>query len=98
MITDIEFYELRYSGKPAAFLRGFRALYLGVFFNVMSWRRSRWRRSRSPASCWASTPHMTVVLGGAVTAVYSTLGGLRGVLITDFFQFIVAMAGAFVAA
>jgi solute:Na+ symporter, SSS family len=53
MMTDIEFYELRYSGRPAAFLRGFRAVYLGVFFNILV-MAYRWPRSRLGASCSAS--------------------------------------------
>lgn len=52
--TDIEFYELRYSGKPAAFLRGFRALYLGVLFSVLVMATFFWRPSRSLSSCSAS--------------------------------------------
>jgi Na+/proline symporter len=97
-MTDIEFYELRYSGKTAAFLRGFRALYLGVFFNVVVMATVTLAAIKIGRIMLGLTPLQTVTIAAVITAIYSILGGLLGVLITDFFQFIVAMGGAIIAA
>ncbi|MCG3199870.1 MAG: Sodium/glucose cotransporter [bacterium] len=94
VLTDIEFYELRYSGKAAAFLRGFRAIYLGVIFNVLIMASVTLAAIKIGAVMLNLTPIQTILIAGVVTAVYSSLGGLRGVLITDFFQFILAMIGS----
>lgn len=93
VMTDLEFYEMRYSGKSAAFLRAFRALYLGVFFNVMIMATVSLAAIKIGGVMLNLTPVQTLLIASVVTVVYSSLGGLRGVLITDFFQFIVAMAG-----
>ena len=98
MLTDLEFYELRYSGKPAAVVRGFRALYLGVFFNVMILASVSLAAIKQGSVLLNLSPYETVVIGAVVTVVYSAVGGLRGVLLTDFFQFIVAMVGSIAAA
>ncbi len=98
MMTDIEFYELRYSGKTAAFLRGFRALYLGVFYNIVVMATVTLAAIKIGRIMLGLTPFQTVTIAAIVTAIYSVLGGLLGVLITDFFQFIVAMGGAIIAA
>ncbi len=94
VMTDIEFYELRYSGKAAAFLRGFRALYLGVFFNILIMAAVSLAIIKIGGVMLKLTPVETLLIASFVTVVYSTLGGLRGVLITDFFQFGIAMVGA----
>ncbi len=94
VMTDIEFYELRYSGKAAAFLRGFRALYLGVFFNILIMATVSLAIIKIGGVMLKLSPVETLVIASLVTVVYSTLGGLRGVLITDFFQFAIAMVGA----
>lgn len=94
VMTDIEFYELRYSGKAAAFLRGFRALYLGVFFNILIMAAVSLAIIKIGGVMLKLTPVETLLIASFVTVVYSTLGGLRGVLITDFFQFGIAMIGA----
>jgi len=96
--TDLEFYEMRYSGKPAAFLRGFRAIYLGVIFNVLIMATVTLAMIKIASILLGLTPVQTVVIGGAITVTYSALGGLRGVIITDFFQFVIAMIGAIGAA
>lgn len=96
--TDIEFYELRYSGSTAAFLRGFRALYLGVFFNVMIMASVTLAAIKIGGVLLGLDPVTTVVVAGLVTVVYSALGGLTGVVITDFVQFGVAMFGSVAAA
>jgi Na+/proline symporter len=98
MMTDIEFYELRYSGKKAAFLRGFRALYLGVFYNIVVMATVTLAAIKIGRIMLGLTPFQTVTIAAIITAVYSVLGGLLGVLITDFFQFIIAMGGAIIAA
>ncbi len=96
--TDIEFYELRYSGAAAAFLRGFRAIYLGVFFNIIIMASVTLAAIKIGRVMFGFTPLQTVTIAAAVTVIYSMLGGLRGVLITDFFQFAIAMFGAVMAA
>jgi len=98
VLTDIEFYELRYSGRPAAFLRGFRALYLGFFFNIVIMASVSLAAIKIGGILLNLTPVQTIVLACLITAIYSALGGLMGVLVTDFFQFFIAMAGSFVAA
>jgi solute:Na+ symporter, SSS family len=94
VLTDIEFYELRYSGKTATFLRGFRALYLGVFFNVMVMATVSLAAIKIGSVLLGISPAATVIIAGTIVVIYSMLGGLRGVLITDLFQFFVAMFGA----
>ncbi|MBU0617775.1 MAG: Na+:solute symporter [Planctomycetes bacterium] len=96
--TDVEFYELRYSGKPAAFLRGFRALYLGVFFNICIMAAVSLAAIKIGRVMLGFTPIQTILIASLVTVIFSALGGLRAVLFTDFLLFIVAMIGAFAAA
>lgn len=98
VLTDLEFYELRYSGKAAAFLRGFRALYLGVFFNVLIMATVSLAMIKIGGVMLNLTPVQTLLIALFVTMIYSALGGLRGVLLTDFFQFIMAMIGSIGAA
>jgi len=98
VLTDLEFYELRYSGKEAAFLRGFRAIYLGVFFNVMIMASVSLAAIKIGGVMLGLTPLQTIFWASVVTVLYSILGGLKGVIITDFFQFIIAMIGAIWAA
>ncbi len=98
VLTDLEFYELRYSGKEAAFLRAFRALYLGVFFNVMIMAGVCLAVIKIGNVMLGLSPVTTIALASVVTVIYSLLGGLKGVIITDFFQFILAMGVTFFAA
>ena len=98
VLTDIEFYELRYSGKPAAFLRGFRAVYLGFFFNVVIMASVSLAAVKIGAVLLGLSPIQTILIAGTVTVIYSSLGGLRGVLITDMIQFAMAMVGGVSAA
>jgi SSS family solute:Na+ symporter len=98
VMTDLEFYELRYSGRPAAFLRGFRAVYLGVLFNVIVLASANLAAIKIAGAMLGTTPVQTILVAGLVTAIYSMLGGLTGVLITDFLLFVVAMGGAIAAA
>lgn len=98
VLTDLEFYEIRYGGKSAAFLRGFRALYLGVFFNVMIMATVCLAAIKIGGVMLGLSEYETLLIASVVTVLYSSLGGLRGVLITDFFQFILAMVGTIWAA
>ncbi|MBN4071365.1 Na+:solute symporter, partial [Crocinitomix catalasitica] len=96
--TDLEYYEIRYSGKAAAFLRGFRAIYLGVFFNVVI-MATVCLAGVKIGGIMLDLSHWEVLgITCTVTVIYSMLGGLKGVLITDFFQFFVAMLGSILAA
>ena len=94
VLTDIEFYELRYSGKEAAFLRGFRAFYLGVIFNVLVMAAVCLAAIKIGGTLLGLTPMQTLLISSIVTVIYSTLGGLKGIIFTDFFQFILAMIGS----
>ncbi len=94
VLTDLEFYEIRYSGKPAAFLRGFRAVYLGLFFNVLIMASVSLALIKIGGVLLNWSPARTLIIISAITVIYSALGGLRGVLITDVVQFVIAMTGA----
>jgi Na+/proline symporter len=98
ILTDLEFYELRYSGRPAAFLRAFRAVYLGACFNIVVIATVSLALVKICAVVLDWTPVQVLVTASILTVIYSALGGLRGILITDFFQFIVAMGGSLAAA
>ncbi|WP_031500195.1 sodium:solute symporter family protein [Bryobacter aggregatus] len=94
VMTDIEFSEIRYSGKPAAFLRGFRALYLGIPINciVLGWVNLAMVKILSMVLGVDKTTALGLVLGLiAITALISTLSGLWGVLVTDAVQFFIKM-------
>lgn len=93
ILTDIEFYELRYSGKPAAFLRGFRAIYLGLIFNVFIMATVSLAAIKIGSVLLGLEPWETLLAASVITVIYTSLGGLRGVIITDFFQFSLAMIG-----
>jgi Na+/proline symporter len=92
--TDLEFYELRYSGKAASYLRGFRAIYLGVVFNVITMAGVCLAGNKIGYVLFGLEPYQTLLIAGIVTVIYSSLGGLKSVLLTDFFQFIIAMIGS----
>ncbi len=98
VLTDMEFYELRYSGKAAAFLRGFRAIYLGVLFNVMIMASVTLAAIKIGGVMLGLTPLESVLAAMVVTAAFSSLGGFRGVILSDFVLLIVALVGAFLAA
>jgi len=95
VLTDIEFYELRYSGKPAAFLRGFRALYLGLVFNVLVMGAVSLAAIKFGEIVLGLPGWMTLTIACSITLAYSALGGLKAVIITDFVQFALAMIGSF---
>ncbi len=101
IITDVELTELRYSGKPAAFLRGFKAVYLGIFMNsvIIAWVNVA---LGALLHIFFGIPAEQLIfyLAGAMflVMIYSSLSGLLGVAITDVIQFIVAMTGCIVLA
>jgi SSS family solute:Na+ symporter len=94
VMTDVEFVELRYSGKPAAFLRGFRALYLGLPINliIMGWVNLGMAKVLSGTLGLAKWQALALCLG--ITFIYSILSGFWGVVVTDAVQFVIAMAGS----
>ena len=94
VLTDIEFYELRYSGKAAAFLRGFRALYLGLVFNVLVMGAVSLAAVKFGEIVLGLPGWVTLAFACSITLAYSALGGLKAVIITDFVQFTLAMIGS----
>ncbi len=98
VLTDLEFYEKRYGGKAAGFLRGFRSIYLGIFFNVLIMGSVTLAAIKIGAVMLGLDPWVTVVGASIVVVVYASLGGLKGVIWADFFQYSIAMFGAVLAA
>jgi len=96
--TDMGFYQLRYGGKPARFLRRFRALYLGLLFNVLAMSGVTLAAIKIGQVMLGLDPVVTVVVAGLITAFFSAIGGFKGVIYTDFVLFIAAISGAFGAA
>ena len=98
VLTDVEFTEIRYGGKPAAFLRGFRALYLALPINsiIMGWVTLA--MAKIIATATGLDKWTAVLICVTVTLSYSLLSGLWGVVITDFFQFFIAILGAIILA
>src|SRR2546427_10194349 len=94
VMTDIEFAEIRYSGPPAAFLRGFRALYLGLLMNciILGWVNLAMAKILQLVFGISKGEALWIVVGLIVlTSAISTLAGLWGVLVTDLFQFVIKM-------
>ncbi len=101
IMTEAEFAEIRYSGKPARFLRGFRALYLGLFMNVIiiGWVNKAMASILEGMFGIDASLIMFYVFGCMVlVALYSAISGLWGVVITDAFQFFIAMLGCIILA
>jgi Na+/proline symporter len=98
VMTDVEFVELRYSGRPAAFLRGFRALYLGLAINliIMGWVNLGMAKVLGGTLGLQKWQALAFCLG--ITFVYSILSGIWGVVVTDAVQFVIAIIGAIVLA
>ncbi len=98
VMTDLEFYEIRYGGKLASFLRGFRSLYLGILFNCLIMGSVTLAAIKIGGVMLGLDP-VTVVVGASVVVVlYAALGGIKGVIWADFFQYGMAMLGAIMAA
>jgi len=98
VLTDLEFYELRYAGKPAAFVRGFRAVYLGLFFNcvIMGTVNLAAVKIANVVLGWPMVK--TLLICAAINIFFAVTSGLWGVLVIDLIQFGIAMTGAFSAA
>jgi SSS family solute:Na+ symporter len=95
VMTDVEFAEIRYAGKPAAFLRGFRAVYLGIPINciILGWVNLAMVKILSLILGVNKDWALAIVVGIiALTSFVSTLSGLWGVLVTDLFQFVIKMS------
>lgn len=103
ILTDVEFIELRYSGKAASFLRGFKAIYLGIFMNViiMGWVNlalGKILKGMFPGQIDDANVMLFILLIMIITAVISAMSGLWGVAVTDSFQFIIKMTGCIILA
>ncbi len=98
VLTDLEFYEKRYSGRPATFLRGFRAVYLGLFFNcvIMATVNLAAAKIANIVLGWPMALTLTVCAG--MTIFFASVSGLWGVLVTDSIQFTITMTGTFAVA
>ena len=96
--TDIEFYELRYGGAPARFLRGFRSIFLGVFFNMFAMAGVMLAAIKIGEVMLGLDGWVTILIAGSITVLFSAIGGFKGVVYTDFILFFVAMVGALGAA
>ena len=99
VLTEVELVELRYGGKPAAFLRGSKALYWGIFYNAFimgAWPVTGLVKVMQETTGWDKATSIFFCMG--LTTIYSCLSGFWGVILTDFFQFIIAMGGAFLLA
>ncbi len=98
VVTDLEFYELRYSGRSAMAVRAFRAVYLGVFFNVVVMATVSLAAIKIGAVMLGTSPLETILVAGTVTVIFSSMGGFAGVVMTDLVLFVIAMAGSIAAA
>jgi len=98
VLTDLEFYELRYSGKSAAIVRGFRALYLGLFFNCVIMATVTLAAAKITNVLFGWSRLETVIYGSIAAILFSVISGLWGVVVTDLIQFVMAMTGAIAAA
>ncbi len=96
--TDLEFYELRYKGKAASFLRGLRSIYLGFVFNVLVMSVVTLAAIKIGGIMLGLSPEQVVLSSGVVIVIFSAIGGFRGVVYTDFILFLMSMIGAVIAA
>ena len=98
VLTDLEFYELRYSGAPARWVRGFRAIYLGLLFNMMIMATVNLAAAKIANVLLGWPIGQTLLICSIINVVFAATSGLWGVLVTDFIQFGIAMTGSFAAA
>ena len=98
VLTDLEFYELRYSGRPAAAVRGFRAVYLGLFFNIMIMSTVTLAAVKIANVMLGWGRFETIAIAGTACVLFASVSGLWGVLATDLVQFALAMVGVIAAA
>lgn len=98
VMTDLEFYEIRYSGKPAAIIRGFRSLYLGIFFNCLIMGTVTLAAIKIGQVIFDLDPLPSVIFASIGVVIYATAGGIKGCIWADFFQYSIALFGAIWAA
>jgi SSS family transporter len=98
VLTDNEFYEIRYSGKPAEFLRVFRGVYLGLFFNVFVIATVCLAFIKIIGVMMGVNTTIALIIASVIVLFYAGLGGLKSILWTDLFQFSFALFGAIIAA
>lgn len=98
VLTDLEFYEIRYSGKAASFVRGFRSIYLGLFFNCVIMAAVNLAAAKIASVVLGWPMSKTLFICAVLNIVFAATSGLWGVLVTDFIQFAIAMTGSFAAA
>ena len=98
VLTDLEFYEIRYSGRPATFVRGFRALYLGLFFNCVIMATVNLAAAKIANVLLGWPMAKTLLVCALLNVAFAATSGLWGVLVTDFIQFGIAMTGSVAAA
>lgn len=98
VLTDLEFYELRYSGRAASWVRGFRAIYLGLIFNCFIMATVNLAAAKIANVVLGWPMWQTLLICALLNAVFAGISGLWGVLVIDFIQFGLAMGGAFAAA
>lgn len=98
VLTDLEFYEIRYSGRPAALVRGFRAVYLGLFFNIMIMATVNLAAAKIANVLLGWPMWQTLAICAAINIAFASVAGLWGVLVTDLFQFTIAMVASGAAA
>ncbi|MHB1312577.1 MAG: sodium:solute symporter family protein [Gemmatimonadaceae bacterium] len=98
VMTDLEFYEIRYSGKAATFVRGFRAIYLGLFFNCVIMATVNLAAAKIANMLLGWPMWQTLIVCAVLNVAFAATSGLWGVLVTDFIQFGIAMTGSFAAA
>jgi SSS family solute:Na+ symporter len=98
VLTDLEFYEIRYAGRPATFVRGFRALYLGLFFNGVIMATVNLAAVKIASIMLGWPMGQTLVVCAVLNVLFAATSGLWGVMWTDFIQFGIMMTGAVAAA
>jgi Na+/proline symporter len=98
VLTDLEFYELRYSGAPARWVRGFRAVYLGLFFNIVIMASVNLAAAKIANVLLGWSIARTLIVCSGINVAFAATSGLWGVLVTDFIQFGIAMTGSVAAA
>jgi Na+/proline symporter/dTDP-glucose pyrophosphorylase len=98
VLTDMEFYEIRYSGRPATFVRGFRALYLGLFFNCMIMATVNLAAVKIANVVLGWPMVQTLAVCTVLNIAFAATSGLWGVMVTDTIQFVIAMTASFAAA
>lgn len=98
VLTDLEFYEIRYSGQAASLVRGFRAIYLGLFFNCMIMATVNLAAVKIANILFGLDRWQTLVMVGSLNVVFAAYAGLWGVLVIDMIQFFIKMSAVIAAA